>query len=309
MGITILLLIIFSIFFVFIWIWFFRNDKAIYDNFYHLGNQEFINKNFRKAKEWFLQILDLNDYPDATFKLGISHMKLSEYEEAKKRLEQYLKQNAKDFDAMLNLAQVLHDMDDLDGSLSMYNKALLENGQSLDCLLAIAQIYYEQGDYKKALETLERAKEIAPDNVQVAFSVTKCKNELCDLDNDDECQHIIDEYKKLEGSPNLPQDYDISLAKMYAKSGQIKKALEHCRNALEVNEQDVEAYKLLGLIQLINKNYKEAKNSLAIALSFQPNNIETHNIFSYILCQQDDDCSRKKCRDKYYELIEKHLRS
>lgn len=304
-GLVFIILIVFSVVWISIWLWFFKSGKTSGKNFLKAALKAFKQEEYTKAKELFLQIPDSEIDLEAKYKLGLTHLKLNEYDEAKKCFEQVLKNSPKDFGALFNLAKVLHFQKKYDEALEAYSKALKEDDKNLDCYLNIGNIYYQKCEYDKALEVFEKAKEIFPDNVHVLFGVVKCKSELCDFENADESQKLIDEYIKLAKMPNLPADFNISLAKVYAKNGNADKAFEHCKNAVAVNGEDIEAYKLLGLIQLIKKEFLEAKNSLSIALSFQSNNIEVHNLFSYLFCSHESGYGLRKCREKYYELAKK----
>lgn len=303
-----IILIIFSVVWFLAWTWFFKSDKVSSAKFHEPGEKAFVDGNYKLAKEMFLQAPDLNSALDIKYMLGVSHLKLGEYDEARACFEQILKSSPNNFDALFSLAQTLELQGKYDEALEIYAKAAKLNDKNIDCPLNIGRLYCEKGDYDKALEALEKAKEIAPNNTQVSFFMTKCKSESCDLNNDDNRRQMIDEYAKLVGSEDLPDSFDIYLATLYAKDGQTDKALTHCKRAVEINEEDAEAYKLLGLIQLIQKNFTEAKNNLTIALNFQPSSFETHNIFSYLLCINEDVCAMEKCRSKYFELVKKHLK-
>lgn len=302
-----LILLIFSIIWFCVWFWFFKGSKS-FSNKVRKALDTYLEKgNYVKAKNLLLRMPDLATNPDNKCKLGITHLKLNEYDEAKACFEQVLKTSPKNFDALFNLAQVLHSQKKYDEALDLYMKAANEQDKDINCPLNIGLIYYDQGNYSKALETLEKAKELSPDNVQVLFSIAKCKNELCNFDNEEEVNKLINEYIKLDGCADLPADFNISLAKLYAKTGEIDKALEYCQNAVDANGEDIEAFRLLGLIQLINREFSNAKGSLSAALNFQTDSAETHNLFSYLFCSHEEGCALQKCRQKYYELIKKHL--
>lgn len=306
-GLIFIILIVFSVVWLFIWLWFFRNGNAPRKS--KGAIKAFEHGNYKKAKELLLKTPDLETNFENKYKLGLVHLKLDEYDEAKKCFEQVLKNSPKNFDALFNLAQVLQLQKKYTEALETYAKAAKENSKDIECSLNIGKIYYEQGDYNNALEVLEKTKEISPDNVQILFAIVKCKSELCDIENDAESQQIIDEYTKLVQSANLLKDFDISFAKVHAKIGNIDEAFQCCKNAIEKNAEDIEAYKLLGLIQLIQKDFSGAKNSLSIALNFQSNNPETHHLFSYLFCSHENGCALQRCRTKYYELLNKpHLK-
>lgn len=308
-GLVFIILIIFSVVWLLVWLWFFKGGKAFGKGIFKASVKAFERGNYKKAKELLLKMPDLDINPETKYKLGLSHLKLDEYDQAKVCFEQVLKVSPKNFDALFSLAQTLQFQKKYDEAIEIYTKAAKENTKDIECSLNIGNIHYEQGNYDKAIEVLEKAKEISPDNVQILFSIAKCKSELCDMGNEAERQQIVDEYTKLAESASLLKDFDVSFAKVYAKSGDLDEAFQHCRKAIEANEEDIEAYKLLGLIQLIQKDFSGAKNSLSIALNFQSNSAETHHLFSYLFCSHEKGCALQQCRDKYYELVNKpHLK-
>lgn len=307
MGTILFILILFSVIWLSAWFWFFHKENASPAKMNKRIDNAFESGDYKKAKENLLKTPNLNSNTDALFKLGTSHFKLGEYEDAKKCFEQILKLTPKDINTLLNLAQLLEQQGNYEEAIEIYNKILSQNDKDILAYLRIGNIYSKQGKYESALEILEKAKQISPENIQIECSITRNKIELCDSESD-EYKQLIDEYANFEGKEDLPNDFKFNLAKFYAKDGNIEGALEYCQKAIEESEHDVEAYQLQGLIKLISRDIAGAKNSLSIALNLQPSNTETHNIFSYLFCNQTDYCEKEKCRKKYYKLIEKYLK-
>jgi len=307
-GLIFLILITFSVVFFLVWFWFYKGGSFLgtFSRNLKKAIKKAIDKgNYKNAKELLLKVPDLETNPENKYKLGIIHLKLNEYEEAKDCFEEVLQKNPKHFEALMNLAQTFQLQGKYAEAMENYEKALKENVKDVNCPLNMGDILHKLGDFAKALEILETAKELAPENVKILCSIAKCKSELCNVDNSDECQAIINEFNNLIGKEDLPNDFDISFAKFYAKIGHLEDAFYYCKNAVESNEENIEAYKLLGLIQLLKKDFAEAKNSLSVALNFQSNNEEIHCLFSYLLCSHEDGCAMQKCRQKYYDLIRK----
>lgn len=306
-SIIIFIIVVFAISLTFVQFWFFKRDKVAAVQDERAVEKAFEQGNFKKVKELLLKVKDTIANPDSEYKLGVAHLKLGEYEESKKCFEKILKQSPKKPEVLLNLAQTLELQGKQDEALETYIKIIDVGGKNVEGHLNVGRINIEKKNYGVALEILEKAKEITPENAQVLFFIAKCKSELSESENDDGYQQAIQEHLELAQSPDLPADFHISLATLYAKNGQPDQAMEFCKKALEQNERDIEAYRLLGLIQLIKKDYNSAKGNLTTALNFQPNNPEIHEIFSYLLCTQVDDCPLSKCREKYKEAIGKFL--
>ena len=267
--------------------------------------KDFEKGNFKKAKDLLLKDPDLENNIDNMYKLGIVHLKLNEYSEANACFDEVLKKEPKHFDALMGAAQTYQLQECYAEAMDAYEKASRENVKDVNCPLNMSYILFKTGDYPKALEILEKARELAPENIKILFAIAKCKSEICNVDNQEEYQALVNEFNALAGKEDLPDEFDITMAKLYAKTGKLDEAFYHCKNATEKNEESIEAYKLLGLIQLLKKDFAEAKNSLTVALNFQSNNDEIHRLFSYLLCSHEDGCAMQRCRQKYYDLIRK----
>lgn len=307
-SLIVLILLFFIAVWFFVWFWFFKHDKISLARLNKIVNNAIKKNDYQKAEEVLSEILNIEPSLDSKCKLGLVQFNLKKYDAAKLTLEEVLKASPKHFDALFVMAQTLQAQKKNDEALEYYKKALTEKDKSVECYINISCIYYEQKNYNAAIEILEKAKEISPNDARVLFYIAKCKMALLDIENADDYTQMVTEYIKLLGQKNLPKEFDTSLAELYAKNGQPDKAYDYCKKAIENNGEDIEAYILLGLIQLIRKEYDEAKNTLSIALNLQSNNPETHKLFSYLLCSNQQDCTLKRCRQKYYELVKKHLK-
>lgn len=279
-----LILLIFSFCWALLWFWFLKNSDST------------------PAKK-----ADKNIDTKAKYKEGLEYLKQGKYKEAKACLDEALKASPDNKEVLLALGQLYTVKGKYDEALEVYEKVVKKEPSNIEGLINIGNIYSKQSKHNEALETLEKAKEISPKNTQILCSITKCKIELSEAESL-EYKALVEDYINLSSNKELPNDFESSLAKLYAKEGQVEKALEHCKKSLEVKADDAETYQLLGLIQLIKKNFAEAKSNLSVALNFQPNNLETHQIFSYLLCNKEDDVERKQCQRKYFEIIEQHIK-
>lgn len=303
-----IILLIFSLVFFLIWFWFFKGESEPVENFYKLALKAFESGDYKKAKDLFLQMSNLASNTDAKYKLGITCFKLKEYAEAKSYFEEVVKKNPKNTDALSKLAEILQLQGDYDEAIAIFNKIAKQDPKNPKNATNISDVYFNKGDFEKALETLENAKKDSPDDAGILFSIVKCKSQLCNIENDEECKEMLDEYIKLAEKKDLPLEFNTAIAKAYAVNGDVEKATEYCKKAISQNTEDVDAHRLLGLVQLVNMDFDGAKSNLTVALNIQPNNKETHNIFSYLFCKQVDDCPLQECREKYYKLVKKYLK-
>lgn len=305
-----IILFVFIIAFLGVWIWYFKHEMANHQNFYALGMTSFQKNEYEKAKDLFLKALEVRpNFKEAQYRLGLVFLKQNDYANAKSCFEKALKSAPKDFDTLFNFAFTLQMQNAYEEAKELYNKALKSNSKDPDCYFNLGFITFNQGDLQKALELFSKAKELAPGNTQIAFYVVKCKDAMCNYETPEEGQAVINEYLQMADLPNLPDSYEPALSRAYAKNGQLDEALATCQKCLVKQSENVECYTLLGLIQLLKKDLVGAKATLATALSLQTNSNEIHEILSYTLCQQKNNCALQKCREKYMELVKKFVKT
>lgn len=295
------------------WIWYFKKSKPSYEVLYQMGLKEFNNNNYEKAEKLFSQALALQDtYKEARYQLGLVNLKLEKYDDAKENLEKYLKVAPKDFNALFNMGVVCEHKESYDEAKEFYGKALKENPDDGECNFNFGKVNLLQKNYDVAKEYLEKSSDLLPDinKSAASFQLIKCKEEALYEETVEAQQVIIDEYLKFEteNPNNLPNDFHITLAKAYAKSGKMKESFESCQKSLEINSDDVEVYKQMALMQLLKKDLVGAKKTLSTALNLDPKNEELHNLLAYLLCQQLSMCEAKKCREKYHAMIKKKFK-
>lgn len=278
-----------------------RNDAGLLD----AAHKAFEDRDYKKAKKVFSK---LSNNPDAKYKLALSQINLGELEEAKVTLEEILKTSPTHVDAIIALAGINSKQKQYDKSLELYNKVLVIDSQNFESNIESSKIYSKQGDFVRAIEILEKLEEMFPDNSEVVFWLIFNRCNLKNVDDDDDCKQILKDYLSIEEKSDLPSEYHVELAKAYALNGFLDKAFEQCQESLSRTVDDVKTYQLLGLINLIKQDAETAKGHLTTALNIEQSNKETHNLFSYVLCQSVTSCTLPKCRERYFKLVEKYLK-
>jgi len=301
------ILLLFSVVWFMVWYWFFKPEKPPVENFYKLALKAFESGDYKTAKAMFLKMPKINSNLDAKYKLGISFLKLKEYKDAQSCLELVVKKSPKNLDALNDLAKSLSAQEEYDAALGIYTKLSKIDSKNLDNFLNISKIHCKKGDYSDALSMLEKIKKKFPNDPKLKLAIINCKSKMCDKIDTYACRKMLEQYEEMANSKDLPPDFYVGIAKAYAMNGEIEKAFENCQKAIEITSEDVEAYQLMGLIQLIKRDMENAKTNLTVALNFEPGNEETHNIFSYVLCQSVESCTLSKCRENYFKLVQKFI--
>lgn len=289
--------------------WFFSGEKESYGKIYEMGMKEFNAEQYKKAETFFSKIIAMAPkYKDAKYKLGLIYLKLKNYEKAKVQFEESLSDSPNNYDILYNLASSLQHLEKFDEAEAIYTKAMKENDKSTDSYFGLGLVKYNQKDYAQALEFFTKADQMAPDNNLYSFYINKCKDATTDYEDLNQVNEIINNYLGLENTSELPDDFELSLALAYIKTGNIDEAEKYCKKALMKNPEEVESYKILGLINLVKKEFEEAKSFLKTALNLKPNSKELHEILSYALCYQVDNCTLNECREKYFKLVKNFLK-
>lgn len=302
------ILIIFILALTAIWIWYAQNETEKEPDLFDLAMNAFNKKDFGNAESFLSKFLAAQpNSAEARLVLGQVYMKLSNYDKAKECYEKLLKTSPKDEELLFRMAQVLEGQQSYEEAKEHYKMVIQENPSRRDAQINIGKVNLKQGNYQEASEIFEKTISEAPDNIEASFCMAKCKTETCDFSNPQEAQQLINEYLKISSEPNLPKEFDVTLAQVYAKTGQVDKTIAACQRALECDAENVEAYKILGLVQLVTKDFKTAENTLSTGLNLDPSNKEMHEILSYVLCRQKDRCEIRECRNKYMATVDKFL--
>lgn len=316
-GIIILiLLLLFIITFVLIWSWFFKNEQLFCEKLYVLGGDALNAKNYKRARSYFHKILTtISDYKDTQFKISICYIELQKYEDAEIYLKQAVKADPKDFIALYMLAQTLVKQNKAEEAQAAYKDGLKIDSQSLECNKELGLLMYSQKDFQNALVYLTTAKDLLnrqePDKElrqknELAYYILRCEDELCDDENIEQKVNIINKYIEIGNLGDVPREFDFVVAKAYSKIGDLEQTEKYGNRALKFNPENIENYKLLSVLQLVKKDYEAAKTTLTKALNLQPKNDELHEIMSYVVCHQVENCNISRCRKKYFELVDKN---
>ncbi|UCC94647.1 MAG: tetratricopeptide repeat protein [Candidatus Omnitrophota bacterium] len=154
----------------------------------------------------------------------------------------------------------------------------LESKQVSD-LIEKARLYMgDQKDYRKAIESLEKAAMLAPDNPKIFLNLGANYLYLDKLDKAEE------NFKKAVSlDPTYIEAYN-NLATLYRISEKYDLAIQHYKKAIEFNPQYAEVYTNLGMTYNRVEQYKEAIKVLSKGLELKPlsRSQEAHKALTYM---------------------------
>lgn len=178
------------------------------------------------------------------YKDGMSAFKKGNMTDAVMRLEKAVALNSDDPNAHLNLARSYSSTGKLEESEKEYIASLKINPNQPESYYNLAIIYKSRGDFDKALVNLKKAKDLDKNlysaDVMMAY-IYRQKNEP---------DKAIDILKQLMKSKPFGADLSnlhVELGLAYQTKGQSSLAEQQWREALNINKDNLEAKKLLGI--------------------------------------------------------------
>jgi tetratricopeptide (TPR) repeat protein len=124
----------------------------------------------KAAAEMLQKVADKDPNPRSLTSLASVYEQLKDYSLAAEMLRRALDQQPGNTDLKHALAEDLLLSDQLDDALKLYKDAVAEDPKDQHSLLRISQIYRQKRDFVKAREAADKAKEIAPDDLEVQYN-------------------------------------------------------------------------------------------------------------------------------------------
>jgi len=124
----------------------------------------------KAAAEMLQKVADKDPNPRSLTSLASVYEQLKDYSLAAEMLRRALDQQPGNSDLKHALAEDLLLSDQLDDALKLYQEAVAEDPKDEHSLLRMSVIYRQKRDFAKAREAADKAKEIAPDDLEAQFN-------------------------------------------------------------------------------------------------------------------------------------------
>ncbi len=124
----------------------------------------------KAAADMLQKVADKDPNPRSLTSLASVYEQLKDYSLAAEMLRRALDQQPGNSDLKKGLAEDLLLSDQLDDALKLYQEAVAEDPKDEHSVLRISQIYRQKRDFPKAREAADKAKVIAPDDLEVQFN-------------------------------------------------------------------------------------------------------------------------------------------
>ncbi len=231
-----------------------QDDPDVLDAYFTLGNLYFKEKNFKKALEYFFQVLSRQ--PDDTFtvnNIANSYIMMDELEEAEKFLLSIIDTLPPDSQINLILGNINNSQKEYDKALAYYQRCMEINPASASAYNAIGGIYVIQKNLEKADEYLREAEKRNPKLMNLHYNLAQLFEERKDF-----VQAIIEYKKELEYIPhNFRASFNLS--RIFRLQGDVANEETYLEETLGSNPNFPLGYFYLARIYLNRgEKYQEA---------------------------------------------------
>src|SRR5579884_3221670 len=126
--------------------------------------------NSKEAADLLRRAADLDPSPRSLAQLANAYEQMKDYSLAAETLRRAVQQAPGNADLQRAYAEDLLRSDQVDAALKVYQDISAEDPKDAESQLRLSQIYRQKRDFAKAREAEQKAKQIAPDDMQVRFN-------------------------------------------------------------------------------------------------------------------------------------------
>ena len=244
--------------------------------FYYLGAINYIQRNYEKSIEYFLQAheLDLTN-DDILNQLSIVYTKLEMYEEAVAALEQMsdYENNPK---ISLSIAELYRDIEYYDLAQEAYENVIALADTMVIAYKELGNLLYDLEYYEEALTYLEEASSRFPDDDDLNKKLATTYRKTGKIES------AIKQYNDLitTNPDNLKAYYN--LVNAYTSINDFQKALDTATKLEKKDSENPNAYIMLANSYSSLKRYNEAEKAANKVLELSPKDYQAYRILSEI---------------------------
>ncbi len=200
-----------------------------------------------------------------------------------------------DAEIQYNYAFMLHKNRKYDEAISYYEKSIQLNSKNLDAYLNLASLYKQKGNITMAIDTLNKAKNIFPNNTKISQTISEY--------NDDQAFSLIEKATKLydekryneaisvyKSIQNPSEDVYLGIGASYQAMERYDDAITYYNKAISMDSSNPNSYYFLGLAYYYKKDYIKADNALKKALqldSLNPDIIDAYKSLKFARSEEE----------------------
>ena len=223
----------------------------------------FKNKEYEKAVNAFKELLP--EFPNdcaVLNNIGLCYSKLGQNDEAEEYFLRALSNNNKSVETYVNLSDIYYLQKRIAEAINLLETAVTLMPDNIVLLHYLARIYAEDVRYDLAIDMLSRILDISPENIDAYWDLGNIYYELGEYDNAAAAfEHVIE-----KRDDNELFFYQTGLA--YEGANITDKAISNFLKAIAVNPEFFPAYKKAAVMFLAQNDKESAKEYLEDYLNF-----------------------------------------
>jgi tetratricopeptide (TPR) repeat protein len=270
-------------------------------DFYGKGVKAYSTQNYKKAIEFFTKAIAENeDSYELYYNLGLAYASMKDFENAKFNFTKANSMSPDDADINYNLALLLYNNAQYEGAKEFFQKSIELNNNDPDSYynVALTEIMITSPDYKVAIENINRAIVMKPENIEYFLALAQIYDKKSDSSGMiADIDEAISAYEKVLSINNNLEEPNYRLAVCYAKKGLWEESVYSCKEVIKINPKSAVAHNQLGLALYckgdideailmyqkaieLDKNFDIAYKNLGYAYEKQGNFRDSVNMFT-----------------------------
>lgn len=267
--------------------------------------------------------------------LGFLHVEADCYKEAIAFLEESLKYNSDNVDALSDLAYAYEMVGDFENAIGTTNKILDIEPYTYEAWINLGKLHTLREEYEKAIDAFDFAltindgdhivlklkahcmslvgrteeaidifKELiweTPDDSTIFFLLAECYQTL---EMYDEALDYLESYRKLEGET---EELMAKEAYLYMRKGDLRKAASMAESGLLVNPYSLDFNIIAGEIAFQEEDYEKAEEYLLNAYRDNENNFRLIDLLAIISIKKEDYAEAARYTEELLRLDSKNL--
>lgn len=223
--------------------------------------------------------------------IGILYQRENQNEKAVEYYKKALKLDGESADGVSRIAYAYITIPDWDSSIVWFEKLLEHDSTNTSALINLSVCYSSINDYDKSYEYIEKLLELEPNNTQSLFNA----GQYWFLQMQDAAAAMADVSDSLPDAKTKKKEMEELTAKHRDK------AAGYFERILEVNPEDIDALKRLGILYLLGQKLEDAAAVFAKNAEVSPNDNDALDYLGRTYIQMGDF---KRAVEPYEKLLE-----
>lgn len=237
----------------------------------------FKEKDYENALKSFKEILKDDENNQNTLNnIGLCEMRLGLYDSAQENLLKAVSINKSTPQPYLNLAELYFIKKDFLKAIELLQTASSIIPDNIAILHYLARIYIEDKRFNEAIDTLNIILDLSPENIDAYWDLGMIYFDMREYEL--ASKNFENVLEKVQNNPVI--FYQTALS--YEMQDNIDKAISNHLKAITVNDKFPLSYKRLGMLYMARKDFEDAKEYFEDYLKFDLSKEEKNNIKSVI---------------------------